>query len=316
MSFFARDLPAPAVVSRSRIAWEETACLLCGRRNWQQVVEAPDTSAGGSGLWFAVVQCLECGLCFTNPRPDRQSMGQFYPADYRPHRPRPRQRPPSRRPPAWNLPGQPWRTLPWRGPGKLLDFGCGNGSFLERVRRQGWDVTGVDLSPVAVQRTREAPALPVLVGTLPHPHLAPGSFDVITMWHSLEHVHDPLAVLGEAHRLLAPSGKLLVAVPNIDSLPFRWFGQAWIGLDLPRHLSHFAPGTLYRMLQRAGFRVGRMRMVRHSNWLRRSAGLAARLPRPRRWHRWLQAGVPSRLATWYAFVTGRADCLQVTAVRQ
>src|SRR5262249_8349053 len=78
----------------------------------------------------------------------------------------------------------------------------------------------------------------------------------------------------EARRLLAPGGKVIVAVPNIDSLQFRWFGAAWYGLDLPRHLTHFTPDTLKAMLQRAGFGVRRMRMVRHSDWLRSSA------PRP------------------------------------
>ncbi|HEV3256244.1 MAG TPA: class I SAM-dependent methyltransferase [Gemmataceae bacterium] len=316
MSFFPHQLAAPAAVPPSRVVWEETACLLCGRRHWNQVIEAPDTRAGANGLWFAVVQCLECGLCFTNPRPDRHSIGQFYPADYRPHQPRAGQRRPARRPLAWHLPGQPWRTLPWPGPGRLLDFGCGNGSFLERVRRQGWDVTGIDVARVAVQRTRDDGGLRVLAGTLPHPELAAASFDVMTMWHSLEHVHDPLAVLGEAHRLLSPSGKLLVAVPNLDSLPFRWFAQAWVGLDLPRHLTHFTPGTLYRMLRRAGFKVGPVRMVRHSNWLRSSAAVAERLLRRPRWHCWLKAGLPSRLATWYSFLTGRADCLQVIARRR
>jgi len=315
MGYLQQEAAWPAAVSRPTIGWEEPACLLCGRRHWSQIVEAPDTSAGGSGLWFAVVQCRECGLCFTNPRPDRASIGQFYPPGYGPHQPRDVERRPRRRPATWRMPGQPWRTLPWPGPGRLLDFGCGRGSFLERVRRQGWQATGIDVAGVADQCVRGESASPVLVGTLPHPELVPASFDVITMWHSLEHVHDPLAVLGEAHRLLVPGGQLLVAVPNIDSLPFGWFAQAWIGLDLPRHLTHFTPGTLHSMLRRAGFKVGRLRLVRHSHWLRASAVLSERLlPRPR-WRRWLKAGPPSRLATWYAFLTGRADCLQVAATR-
>ena len=95
------------------------------------------------------------------------------------------------------------------------------------------------------------------------------------MWQALEHVHDPLRVLCEAHRLLVPGGKIVVAVPNMDSLPYRWFGRAWQGLDLPRHLTHFSPRTLHKMLQRAGFQVGPVRMVRHSNWLRASAALSS-----------------------------------------
>jgi hypothetical protein len=102
-------------------------------------------------------------------------------------------------------------------------------------------------------------------------------------------------------------------VPNIDSLPFRWFGQAWHGLDLPRHLTHFAPWTLRLMLHRAGFRAGKLRMVRHSSWLRASARLASGHPQGTRWHRWLRRRAPSAVATWYSYFTGQCDCIMVTA---
>src|SRR5262249_53998185 len=157
------------------------------------------------------------------------------------------------------------------------------------------------------------PRLRAFAGSLPHPQLLGDTFDVITMWQSLEHVHAPLDVLREAHRLLAPAGKLIVAVPNIDSLAFRWFGQAWYGLDLPRHLIHFSPWTLRLMLHRAGFRAGRLRMVRHSSWLRASAGIATQMPQGTRWHRWLRRRAPSTLATWYSYFTNQCDCMMVTA---
>src|SRR5205823_1209681 len=208
-------------------------------------------------LWFAVAQCQSCGLCFTNPRPSRQSITSFYPDSYRPHQTpdarRRRPRPVS--PGSWARPRNERLALPWHGEGRLLDFGCGGGSYLERMARQGWRVTGVDASPAAVNRIRNDLGLNAHVGSLPHARLHAESFDVVTMWHSLEHVHDPLDVLRQARRLLAPGGKLVVAVPNIDSLPFRWFGHAWYGLDLPRHLTHFSAWTLKLMLQRAGFGV-------------------------------------------------------------
>jgi SAM-dependent methyltransferase len=318
MSFFPRDLAAPPAAAGPVIEWEETDCLLCGGRHWSPLVEAPDAITGGTGLWFAVVQCQECGLCFTNPRPAVDAMGQFYPDVYHPHRtPNPRKH--QRRRPHWL---RPWRrpplerrALPWHGHGRLLDFGCGGGSFLERMHRQGWDVTGVDISSPAVERIRSQLGLRALAGSLPHAELRPASFDVITMWHSLEHVHWPMDVVRHAHRLLAPGGKLLVAVPNIDSLPFRWFGSAWNGLDLPRHLTHFAPWTLQLMLERAGFHVGPIRMVRHSDWLRKSAKLASDRLRLWHWQRWLTAKPLSRLATWYCYLAQQSDCLMVTALR-
>ncbi len=74
MSFFPRDLAAPVAAAGPVIVWEEPSCLLCGGRNWSPLVEAADTTAGGTGLWFAVVQCQECGLCFTSPRPNTDTI--------------------------------------------------------------------------------------------------------------------------------------------------------------------------------------------------------------------------------------------------
>jgi SAM-dependent methyltransferase len=317
MSFFPHDLAAPAAPTGPRIEWEESDCLLCGGRNWCPLVEAPDCTAGGTGLWFAVVQCQDCGLCFTNPRPSRETIGQFYPAVYRPHRiARPRR---AGWPPRWltrsHYPRKEHEILNWHGQGRLLDFGCGGGGFLASMHRHSWNVTGLDVSTAAVQRVRTELGLRALVGTLPHPDLRPASFDVITMWHSLEHVHAPLDVLREAYRLLVPSGQLFIAVPNIDSLPFRWFGSAWYGLDLPRHLTHFAPWTLHLMLERVGFRVGPIRMVRHSDWLRASARQACRTAPGPLWHRWLTAKPASRLAAWYCSFSRQSDCMLVMAER-
>lgn len=204
--------------------------------------------------------------------------------------------------------------LPAR-PGRLLDFGCGAGAFLVRAQAQGWDVTGLDTSPAAVDGARQAQGLRALVGTLPHADLEPGSFDLVTMRHSLEHVHDPLGTLREARRLLAPGGRLFVSVPNIDSLPFRWFRHAWVGLDLPRHLTHFAPWTLQQMLRRAGFRPGPVRTLRHRKWLQLSAGLSCRMGRPPRWHHWLSRRPTAGMAAWYCYLTRQADCIIVSAER-
>src|SRR5262245_38115152 len=182
---------APEQAPRPTVAWEEPDCPLCGGRDWAPLIEAPDPSDSGGGLWFAVVRCRACQLCFTNPRPDPATIGHFYAADYRPHR-RPKFRRNARRwYPLAVIGGRTCverRALPRHGNGRLLDFGCGGGSFLERMHHQGWSVVGLDTSDAAVRSIRDELGLTAHVGSLPHPELEPASFDVITMWHALEHV--------------------------------------------------------------------------------------------------------------------------------
>ena len=240
MNFFLREQPSLSELPVEQIEWEECNCLLCGSANWSPLVEGMDRSGAAPGKWFLVVQCHDCGLCFTNLRPSRRSIAQFYSKHYRPHQAlAAEQRSECRRRGIWT--GH-WtdsrKVLPLRGEGRLLDFGCGSGSYLWRMHRQGWQVIGVDPSASAVDYVRQELGLPALVGSLPHQGLSGGCFDVITMWQSLEHVHCPMEVLRAARRLLARDGRLIVAVPNIDSLAFRWFGTAWIGL---RFAAPFVP---------------------------------------------------------------------------
>src|SRR6266545_4552376 len=244
MGFGSFDLEAALQADTPVVQWEECLCLLCNGRRWSIVVEAPDTTLGSAGLWFAVVQYQDCGLCFTNPRPDLCSIGQFHSekSPFPVHQ--------INRPLSWwwrllRRGARQKRKLSWHGQGRLLDFGCGGGDFLKRMQRDGWEVTGVDASAAVVQRLRTELGLRAFVGSLPHPELTASSCDVVTMWHSLQHVHRPLEVLRAAHRLLAPGGKLIVEVPNIDSLPFRWFGQNWCGLNLRNgRLSMFGTSTI------------------------------------------------------------------------
>jgi 2-polyprenyl-3-methyl-5-hydroxy-6-metoxy-1,4-benzoquinol methylase len=307
--------------SRPEIVWEETDCLLCGRNEARLLSEAADQiPTRGPGFRFAIVNCRHCGLTYTNPRPSAQSLSPFYPPNYAPHA-LPQNlninRPPSR---FWSrIFGRPCPErrglLPWPHPGRLLDFGCGGGSFLCEMAARGWRVTGLDSSPQVVDSIRQHFGFDVVAGTLPHRDLTTGSFDVITMWQSLEHVHQPLAVLRSAYELLIPGGKLIVAVPNFDSLTSAWFGEYWYGLDLPRHLTHFIPRTLTEMLQTSGFRLNALRGWVHADWVRTSADNATTAGAGGPMTSLLRSKPISRLVGWYTHLCGRTDSLVAIAER-
>jgi hypothetical protein len=135
----------------------------------------------------------------------------------------------------------------------------------------------------------------------------------VILAHVLEQAHDPLALLVGARRLLGPGEQLIVTVPNIDSTAFRWFGPAWVGLDLPRSLSHFSPATLRRMLERAGLRVTSLRQVPRPEWWQSSALQAARSGRAPVLQRALVLKPLARLAAWGCYLAGKTDALTATA---
>lgn len=313
------QVDSPATFAHQDFEWEETPCLLCGRDDPSFLLEAADPlPTGRCGLRFAVVRCRFCGLAYTNPRPTPATIGRFYPADYAPHATRFRR--PPRPKPLWfsRLFGRPCPErrglLPRHPPGRLLDFGCGSGAFLQRMAALGWNVVGLDIAPQVVDALRQR-GFHALHGSLPHPHLSPRSFHIVTMWQSLEHVHQPRLILRRARELLVPGGHLIVAVPNFASWPARWFGPHWFGLDLPRHLTHFTPETLTAMLHIEGFWVLSVRGIVHVDWLRASAKLfQTRLYR--RWYLSLLQWKPvADLLAWSCYVAGRAECLLAIAQR-
>jgi SAM-dependent methyltransferase len=134
---------------------------------------------------------------------------------------------------------------------RLLDIGCGDGSFLLAAREVGWDVMGTELNPGPARDigldVRES------IDQLP----CSASFDCITMWHTLEHMLDILSMLLNIGRLLKPGGKLIVAVPDLGGLQARIFGPKWLHADVPRHLFHFDAKALLHCLGEAGFSVQR-----------------------------------------------------------
>jgi 2-polyprenyl-3-methyl-5-hydroxy-6-metoxy-1,4-benzoquinol methylase len=298
---------------------ETVNCPFCGAAEWTPVAQAEDPDAAPPRPVFGVVRCRACELCITNPRPTAAAMGKFYAADYSPHeiaQPKhPRQgeskiEPPRRLSRFCNYERGEFPSI---GQNRVLDFGCGGGAFLLRMRDRGWNVSGVDFSEATVARLRAELGLNVHSGTLPHPDLSPGSFDLVTLWHSLEHVHQPFEVLREVHRLLAPTGRVLAAVPNLESLSFRWFGADWFGLDVPRHLTHFTPAALRQMMEKAGFRVLLRQNIRHSLWFRYSVERARQNGHLHWPHTWMRSKLASSFVTRLQQFLGRADAFLMIA---
>ncbi|MGH9127850.1 MAG: class I SAM-dependent methyltransferase [Acidimicrobiales bacterium] len=134
----------------------------------------------------------------------------------------------------------------------LLDVGCGNGSFLLSMRQVGWRIQGTEPDSVAAARAAAA-GVPVVAGLLEEGMFQSASFDVVTLNHVLEHLHDPVATLRICRALLKPTGHCWVATPNLCSEGHRRYGRAWRGLEPPRHLVVFAPASLDLAFASAGF---------------------------------------------------------------
>ncbi len=337
----------PQYSSEEAVELETVDCLLCGGRNFEPVIVAPDPVTKIGGL-FQVVRCRDCGLAFTNPRPTMNSIGQFYPESYAPYSGRESD---EQLPGSWRhtltraalragygYPPQPAglstellallarmtmrRTrqrqswIPFRAPGRLLDFGCGAGDFLKRMRSLGWNVAGIDFSEKVAREIEQSSGIRVHVGSLPHPEIAPGSFDAVTMWNSLEHVHSPRAVVQAAWQALRPGGLLVVGVPNFDSWSFQAFRENWYALELPRHLTHFTPATLTELVAGEGFDVLSVDQIARAGCLRKSARRAAGKRSVSRWAR------ATRIKPWGLLVadwteeSGRADFMRLVAEKR
>lgn len=250
---------------------EVVECNLCGGQEATSVLIGCDLSCYSPGE-FRLVKCEQCGLVFLSPRPTLAEMERYYPETYGPHQ--------EKGDALDDGDAAPWRQalrrlafgkgwlacLPKSPVGKrLLEIGCADGTQLHRLRSAGWMVAGVDTAKGPVARARARYNLDVFCGELHEAKFPDAYFDVIIGGMVLEHLHDPLGCMREARRILKPDGLLLVATPNIDSLEFFVFRNWWHGLELPRHLYHFTPKTVRRLLECAGFSIARLRWPRNPN---------------------------------------------------
>jgi len=183
-----------------------------------------------------VVECSSCGATYTAPRP--ASMDRYYPRRYRAYGPL-----------VTLILGAFYRMrvsrwAAWKPKGgSVLEIGCGSGLMLAAFSQRGWKAVGIERNEEVVARVRPGPG--VEITTLPVEELpAEARFDLILMFHVLEHIGDPVRLLRECAKRLAPGGRVVVNVPNFGSWQARFAGTNWLHLDIPRHLVHYTPKTL------------------------------------------------------------------------
>jgi SAM-dependent methyltransferase len=193
---------------------------------------------------FDIVKCTQCGLGHTSPEPEDLS-GYYGPAYYGGRHSFTARYCTARR----------VRMLrdATKRPGKILDIGCGDGSFLSGAAEQGWSVTGTEMGGAA--ELSKKIGIDVRDSLEDTRDRAP--FDAITMWHTLEHFRDPKAIVTGVREQLADDGVFIVAVPDAAGLQATFFKGKWFHLDVPRHLYHFTRGSLDGLLRGSGFAVER-----------------------------------------------------------
>ena len=144
------------------------------------------------------------------------------------------------------------RRLRPRPQGRLLDVGSGGGHDMALLQELGWQVEGVEFDPKAAAVAR-ARGLKVHAGTLEQQAFPADQFDVVSLSHVVEHLHDPRATLQECRRILKPGGDLVIATPNARGLTHRKYREHWYALDPPRHLILFTQSSLRALVGQAGF---------------------------------------------------------------
>ena len=208
-----------------------------------------------TGDSFEIRKCLDCGLSYTFPQPAVDDLSRYYPTGYHG---RGERYPRILQTVLGTIYARRARRLEQICgglPGTVLDIGCGPGWLLFELRRRGWQCTGTELNDESARFARDRLDMQVLTAPNALRTLPDGNFDLIILWHVLEHVADPAAQIREIDRLLRPGGIVLIAVPNFGSLEARWAGPHWFHLDVPRHVNHFDLPVVNRLLEASHLNV-------------------------------------------------------------
>ena len=233
---------------------EAVACYDCGSPQCDHFIDAEDDLGGRPGR-FRFVRCARCGLVYQNPRIPLEAIKGWYDEEYIAHRKKS----------DWGILTPLYnhamerhdrrklalveRYVPLGAESRVLDIGCGAGTFLAMAaKRHGCAVTGVDFKDLSQLPWMKA--IEFRCGLLREQHFDGREFDLVTMWHFLEHDYEPRRTLATARALLAPGGRLVIEVPRLDSVSFALFRERWPGLQAPQHTALYSWSSLRSMASR------------------------------------------------------------------
>lgn len=232
-------------------------CPVCASSEIEQIFSAIDNTV--SGKQFYIVECKICQLQFTQDAPGELAIADYYKSsNYISH--------------TNSNKGFVNKLYQWvrnitignkkylikkitkQKKGVLLDMGCGTGFFAASMKNSGWDVTGIE--PDSETRKLALSLNKIeLFSTDIFYELPEKRFDVITLWHVLEHVHSLKSTIVQLHKLLKENGKLIIAVPNRNCYDAEFYQAHWAAYDVPRHLYHFNFQSMKAMMEKENFKL-------------------------------------------------------------
>jgi 2-polyprenyl-3-methyl-5-hydroxy-6-metoxy-1,4-benzoquinol methylase len=238
-----------------------TQCPACASHSIYPALSARDHTV--SQEVFEIWHCDDCTLRFTQDVPPVAAIGPYYKsADYVSHSDTQKGLINRLYHQVRNHTLQVKRKMIGKITGKetgyLLDVGAGTGAFAATMQSAGWRVTGLEPDDIARQHALSKHQLKLLAPDELY-HLGPTQFDVITLWHVLEHVHDLHGYLQRFYTILKPGGKLVIAVPNYTSADAGVYQANWAAYDVPRHLYHFSPKSIAQLANTKGFTLQEMK---------------------------------------------------------
>lgn len=239
-------------------------CPVCNHPKFKPFLSCKDFTV--SGETFQIVECENCTFHFTNPRPGETQIGKYYQSEeYISHSGTKK-----------GLVNRVYHLVRnytlakklqlilqtgYSTPGvskkqrlSILDYGCGTGEFLNTCKKAGMETTGIEPEErarmFAIKNFQLNIQSPEAISSFNSE-----AFDIVTLWHVLEHIHRLKGFMGELKRITKGRGVVIIAVPNLTSLDANIYKEFWAAYDLPRHLYHFSPKDIQKLFSEFGFDI-------------------------------------------------------------